>query len=146
MTCSGDEGIALARSRKPLQRHTECCENRGIEQEDRALLTLDREQVSEGEADANSDALRNSTPSQARKAENPADDYAPLLLPFAFPGQVTVWDPIHRSPVIGPRAFGLAPGVPVTGLAAGVYVTIAGYVEPLADPASCSIVTRIVVE
>jgi hypothetical protein len=82
---------------------------------------------------------------EERKAESPAADSAQLLLPFAFTGQVTVWDPIHRVLEIGPRAFGLAPGVPVTGLAAGVQVTLAGYVERLADAAARSIVTRLVV-
>lgn len=43
---------------------------------------------------------------EERKAESPAADSAQLLLPFAFTGQVTVWDPIHRVPEIGPRAFG----------------------------------------
>jgi hypothetical protein len=68
----------------------------------------------------------------------------PLLLAFHFTGNVTVWEPIHRHLEIGPRAFGLAPRVPVTGLAAGVHVTIAGYVERLADSASRSIVTRLI--
>ena len=68
---------------------------------------------------------------------------APLLVPFAFAGHITGWDPIHRHLEIGPRAFGLAPGVPVTGLAVGVHVTIAGYVEQLADSASRWIVTRL---
>ena len=40
--------------------------------------------------------------------------------------------------------LGLALGVPVTGLAAGVHVTIAGYVERLADSASRWIVTRLI--
>ena len=35
----------------------------------------------------------------------------PLLLPFHFTGNVTVWKPIHRHLEIGPRAFGLAPRV-----------------------------------
>jgi|KBSSwiStaDraftv2_1062776.scaffolds.fasta_scaffold2738264_2 hypothetical protein len=68
-----------------------------------------------------------------------------LMLPFALAGHVTAWEPIHRHLEIGARAFGLAPGVPATGLAAGVHVTIAGYVERLAESASRSIVTRLVV-
>jgi len=42
---------------------------------------------------------------EERKAENPAADSAQLLLPFAFTGRVTVWDPIHRHLEIGARAF-----------------------------------------
>ncbi len=76
-----------------------------------------------------------------RMADGPGSE--PLLRSFAFAGNITVWEPIHRHLEIGPRAFGLAPGVPVTGLAAGVHVTIAGYVERLADSASRSIVTRL---
>ena len=68
----------------------------------------------------------------------------PLLRSFAFAGHVTVWEPIHRHLEIGPRAFGLAPGVPVTGLTAGVQVTLAGYVERVADSASRSVVTRLI--
>jgi hypothetical protein len=68
----------------------------------------------------------------------------PLLRSFAFAGHVTVWEPLHRHLEIGPRAFGLAPGVAVTGLAAGVHVTLAGYVERLADSAARSIVTRLI--
>jgi hypothetical protein len=66
-----------------------------------------------------------------------------LLLPFAFAGNVTVWEPLHRHLEIGPRAFGLAPSVPVTGLAAGVHVTIGGYVERPADSGSRWIVTQL---
>ena len=69
----------------------------------------------------------------------------PLLRSFAFAGHVTAWEPIHRHLEIGPRAFGLAPGVPATGLEAGVHVTLAGYVERLADSAARSIVTRLIV-
>ena len=68
----------------------------------------------------------------------------PLLRSFAFAGHVTVWEPIHRHLEVGPRAFGLAPGVPVSGLAAGVHVTLAGYVEQRADSTSRSIVTRLI--
>jgi len=67
----------------------------------------------------------------------------PLLRSFAFAGHVTVWEPIHRHLEVGPRAFGLAPGVPVAGLAAGVHVTLAGYVERVDDSVSRSIVTRL---
>ena len=69
----------------------------------------------------------------------------PLLRSFAFAGHVTVWEPIHRHLEVGPRAFGLAPGVPVAGLAVGVHVTLAGYVERVADSVSRSIVTRLIV-
>jgi hypothetical protein len=69
----------------------------------------------------------------------------PLLHSFAFAGRVTVWEPIPRHLEIGAHAFGLAPGVPVTGLAAGVHVTLAGYVERLADTASRSVVTRLII-
>ena len=81
---------------------------------------------------------------EERKAENRAADSESLLLPFAFDGDVTVWEPIHRHLEIGPRAFGLAPAVPVTGLATGVHVTIAGYVERPPDSVSRWIVTRLV--
>ena len=67
----------------------------------------------------------------------------PLLRSFAFAGHVTVWEPIHRHLEVGPRAFGLAPGVPVAGLAAGVHVTLAGYVERVDESVSRSIVTRL---
>ena len=79
-------------------------------------------------------------------AHHPAADSSsePRLRAFAFAGHVTVWEPIHRHLEIGPRAFGLAPGVPVTGLTAGVQVTLAGYVERLADSASRSVVTRLI--
>jgi len=79
-------------------------------------------------------------------AKAPAVDSGsdPLLRAFAFAGTVTAWEPIERHLEIGPRAFGLVPGVPVTGLAAGVHVTIAGYVEQLADSTSRSIVTRLI--
>ena len=82
-----------------------------------------------------------------RMAKPPATEFRsePLLRSFAFAGNVTVWEPLHRHLEIGPRAFGLAPGVPATGLAAGVHVTVAGYVEQLADSAPRSIVTRLIV-
>ena len=67
----------------------------------------------------------------------------PLLRSFAFAGHVTVWEPIHRHLEVGPRAFGLAPGVPVAGLAVGVHVTLAGYVERVDESVSRSIVTRL---
>jgi len=67
----------------------------------------------------------------------------PLLRSFAFAGHVTVWEPIHRHLEVGPRAFGLAPGVPVAGLVAGVHVTLAGYVERVDESVSRSIVTRL---
>jgi len=67
----------------------------------------------------------------------------PLLRSFAFAGHVTVWEPIHRHLEVGPRAFGLAPGVPVAGLAAGVHVTLAGYVERVDESVSRSIGTRL---
>ena len=66
------------------------------------------------------------------------------LRSFAFAGNVTVWEPTHRYLEIGARPFGLAVGVPVTGLAAGVHVTVGGYVERPADSASRSIVTRFI--
>jgi hypothetical protein len=66
------------------------------------------------------------------------------MLPFALAGDVTVWEPLHRHLEIGPRAFELAPSVPVTGLAASVHVTLGGYVERLADSASRSVVTRLI--
>ena len=47
-----------------------------------------------------------------------------LLLPFAFAGHVTVWEPLGRHLEIGPRAFALALSVSVTGLASGVHVTV----------------------
>ena len=81
---------------------------------------------------------------EERKAARRAADSESLLLPFAFAGDVTVWEPIHRHLEIGPRAFGLAPAVPVTGLATGVHVTLAGYVERRADPASRWIVTQLI--
>jgi hypothetical protein len=68
----------------------------------------------------------------------------PLLRSFAFAGDVTVWEPIHRHLEIGPRALGLAPGVSITGLAAGVHVTLAGYVERPTDAPSRWIVTRLI--
>jgi hypothetical protein len=57
-------------------------------------------------------------------AKAPAVDSGsdPVLRAFAFAGTATAWEPIDRHLEIGPRAFGLAPGVPVTGLAAGVHV------------------------
>jgi hypothetical protein len=70
----------------------------------------------------------------------------------AAPARVRLHGPRHRLGAdyrhleIGPRAFGLAPGVPVTGFAAGVQVTLAGYVERMADAAARSIVTRLVVD
>jgi hypothetical protein len=70
----------------------------------------------------------------------------PRLIPFAFAGTVTAWEPIDRHLDIGPRAFALAPGVSVTGLAAGVQVTLAGYVERLAESASRWIVTRLILD
>jgi hypothetical protein len=81
-----------------------------------------------------------------RMAKPPAADSRsePLLRSFAFAGNVTVWEPIHRHLEIGHRPFGLAPGVLVTGLATGVHVTVAGYVERLADSESRSIVTRLI--
>jgi hypothetical protein len=79
-------------------------------------------------------------------AKPPAADSGsdPLLRPFAFAGTVTAWEPIPRHLEIGPRAFGLAPGVPATGLAVGVHVTLAGYVTQRADSTSRSIVTRLI--
>jgi hypothetical protein len=79
-------------------------------------------------------------------AKPPAIDSGsdPLLRAFAFAGTVTVWEPIDRHLEIGPRAFRLAPSVPVNGLAAGVHVTLAGYVEQRADSTSRSIVTRLI--
>ena len=68
----------------------------------------------------------------------------PLLRSFAFAGHVTVWEPTHRHLEVGPRAFELAPGVPVAGLASGVHVTLAGYVERVTDSVSRSIVTRLI--
>ena len=80
-------------------------------------------------------------------APRPAADSRsePLLRrAFTLAGLVTVWEPIDRHLEIGLRAFGLAPGVPVSGLAAGVHVTLAGYVEQRADSTSRSIVTRLI--
>jgi hypothetical protein len=66
---------------------------------------------------------------EERKAENRAADSESLLLPFAVTGQVTVWDPTHRTLEIGPRAFAVARNASVADLAAGVHVTVAGYME-----------------
>ena len=66
-----------------------------------------------------------------------------LLLPFAFAGHVTVWQPRGRHLEIGPRAFGMAPNVTVAGLAAGIHVTVAGYLERPADSAPRWIVTQL---
>ena len=79
-------------------------------------------------------------------AKAPAVDSGsdPLLRAFAFAGTITAWEPPSRHLEIGPRAFKLAPGVPVSGLAAGVHVTLAGYVEQRADSTSRSIVTRLI--
>jgi hypothetical protein len=81
-----------------------------------------------------------------RRAKPPAADSRsePLLRSFAFAGNITVWEPLGRHLEIGPRAFGLGPGVSVTGLTAGVHVTVGGYVERSADSASRSIVTRLI--
>jgi hypothetical protein len=73
----------------------------------------------------------------------PGSDSEHLLLPFACAGHITVWDPIHRHLELGPRAFGLAPNVSVTGVATGVHVTVAGYVERPIDSASRWIVTQL---
>jgi hypothetical protein len=77
-----------------------------------------------------------------RLAVDPGSE--PLLLPFAFAGLVSVWDPIRRHLEIGPRAFGVAPNVPVAGLATGIRVTVGGYVERPADSASRWIVTQLI--
>jgi hypothetical protein len=79
-------------------------------------------------------------------AKAPAVDSGPdpLLLAFSFAGTITAWEPPSRHLEIGSRVFKLAPGVPVSGLAVGVHVTLAGYVEHLADSTSRSIVTRLI--
>ena len=79
-----------------------------------------------------------------RKAESRAADSESLLLPFAVSGQVTVWDATQRTLEIGPRAFALARNASVAGLATGVHVTVAGYVEHPPDSVSHWIVTRLV--
>ena len=66
-----------------------------------------------------------------------------LLLPFAFAGHVTVWEPLGRHLEIGPRAFALTVSVSVTGLAPGVHVTVGGYVERPVDSGARWIVTRL---
>jgi hypothetical protein len=81
---------------------------------------------------------------EERKAENRAADSESLLLPFAVTGQVTVWDPTHRTLEIGPRAFAVARNASVADLAAGVHVTVAGYMERPPDSVSRWIVTRLV--
>jgi hypothetical protein len=53
----------------------------------------------------------------------------PELLQFGFGGRITAWDPINRRLEIGTRTFFVAPGVVVDRLAAGVKVTLTGYVE-----------------
>ena len=80
-----------------------------------------------------------------RMAKLPAADSGSdrLLLPFAFAGHVTLWEPLGRHVEIGPRAFALALPVSVTGLAPGVHVTIGGYVERPADSGARWIVTRL---
>ena len=80
-----------------------------------------------------------------RMAKPPAADSGSerLLLPFAFAGHVTVWEPLGRHLEIGPRAFGLAPSVSVTGLTTGVHVTVGGYVERPTDSGARWIVTRL---
>jgi|RhiMethySRZTD1v2_1073278.scaffolds.fasta_scaffold1100450_2 hypothetical protein len=39
---------------------------------------------------------------EERNAKSLAADSESLLLPFAITGQVTVWDPMHRTLEIGP--------------------------------------------
>ncbi len=57
-------------------------------------------------------------------------------LPFAFRGQITVWDLIHRHLEFGRLTCQVAPGVSVDRLAVGVQVTVQGYVErPVGSPA-----------
>jgi hypothetical protein len=78
-------------------------------------------------------------------AKGPTSDSAGVRRPFTFAGDITVWDPIHRHLEIGRRTFRVASGVTVTGLTAGVHVTITGYVERSAAPASLArwIVTQL---
>jgi hypothetical protein len=81
-----------------------------------------------------------------RMAKPPAADSGSerlLLRPFAFAGHVSVCEPLGRHLEIGPRAFGMAPNVTVAGLAAGIHVTVAGYVERPADSAPRWIVTQL---
>jgi hypothetical protein len=54
--------------------------------------------------------------------------------PFAFAGQVTVWDPTVRHLELGLRTFQVAPTVPMGGVTVGVQVALAGYVERTSLP------------
>jgi hypothetical protein len=68
-------------------------------------------------------------------------------LEFSIAGRVTVWDPDRdRHLEIGLRTFRVAPAVLVAGLAAGVQVTVTGYVEHPVDESARWIVTQLTVD
>jgi hypothetical protein len=73
----------------------------------------------------------------------PPSPSSSLRHPFAFAGRIIVWDPIHRHLEIGTRTFRVAPGVSVARLAAGIEITVAGYVERPADSSARWIVTQL---
>jgi hypothetical protein len=102
-----------------------------------AWLTTD-----DGRADGRL-AVRTRRPAP-RAATNPRLEGGRYLRPFVFAGHVTRWDPINRALEIGPRAFRVVLGAEVAGLAAGLHVTVGGYVEQPPDSVPRAIVTRVV--
>ncbi len=64
-------------------------------------------------------------------------------LPFAFRGQISVWDPIHRHLEFGLLTCQVAQGVSVDRLAVGVQVTVEGYVERSFDSPARWVVTQL---
>ena len=79
---------------------------------------------------------------EALQMTHPPSASSGQRLPFAFAGQVTVWDPIHRHLEIGPLTCRIVPGVSVDRLATGVRVTVMGYVERPVDSRARWIVTQ----
>jgi hypothetical protein len=76
----------------------------------------------------------------------PSSPPGPEGLQFSFAGPVTVWDPIYRHLEIGTRTFRVAPGVSVARVAAGVRVTVTGYVERPAAEGARWIVTQLTLD
>ena len=74
---------------------------------------------------------------------HPSSTSSGQRLPFAFRGQVSVWDPIHRHLEFGRLTCQVAPGVSVDRLAAGVQVTVEGYVERPFDSPARWVVTQL---
>jgi hypothetical protein len=64
-------------------------------------------------------------------------------LPFAFRGQISVWDPIHRHLEFGLLTCQVAQDVSVARLAVGVQVTVEGYVERSFDSPARWVVTQL---